>query len=306
MFALKAQSVFNSLPRAQLMKLYVGIRFAVYNGWIPKNKLFADKRLKNRLQYMESLVLPSLIVKAHGVIPKILITYSSELPDVYIRELRMICQRPNFEHRVELLPVTKEAAQKKMSAAFDEYLTHDLHQEERYCFIRLDDDDCLLPDYFTMLDNALNTVKIETFGFSGSLVGEMALYGGNDSFYLKHIPMSAAGLALCTWYGADHNLITAYDLSWSYDRKLLRTLRGHPNSDLDVPVVVDGTGLAALLLKHDHNVSQKDWFSRLGGNPILRRLLRPKSPANFEKKPLCSLGCPWIADAIMQLHSRDD
>ena len=286
------------------MRLFIGIRFSIFNGWISRKKLYNKNRLILRLAYLKSFCsqYQNYFDASFNVWnkPLILISYSDCLP-IWCKEELLALEETLPSLR--LLPVTELYSRYKLSHAFDIFLRKNLISAEEYCFVRVDDDDLLLPEYFSALESFSLINRLKPICFSGTVIAEYNSENRN-LVTISHAIMSAAGLALFNEFHYSSILLTPYDTSWIANRKLLPDLHGHPHSDLDCQVILDGKFISAITTKHDFNVSKNDYYNVIAR--YARKLLRKQSCSSTQTLDFADLKSINLLKIIQTINTDID
>ena len=204
--------------------------------------LYAPSRMNQRLDIFLNHTLPTLdLSKGHDNFFHV-VSYSEELPDRYKHRLYAAAQQYDW------LRLDLRTRANRRGKPLDDFAAELFERCSVYAEFRLDDDDILSTEYFSLLRPHVN--EHNAGKFVSPSYGIQAFYesGHYREARLEHRPMIALGLArICTI---------------SNDGTVRGPRKGaHTRTDLGAPVIVDGRKIAFLHTMHlaqDSGVDKPD------------------------------------------------
>lgn len=204
--------------------------------------LYAPSRMSQRLDIFLNHTLPTLDLARGNDNFFHVVSYSEELPEQYKRRLW------SAERQYGWLKLDLRTRTNRRGKPLDLFAAELFERNSVYAEFRLDDDDILSTEYFSLLRPHVN--EHNAGKFVSPSYGIQAFYesGSYREARLEHRPMIALGLArICTIAG---------DGTVSGPKK-----GAHTRTDLGAPVIVDGQQIAFLHTMHlaqDSGVDKPD------------------------------------------------
>ncbi|WP_084286584.1 glycosyltransferase [Halomonas halodenitrificans] len=207
-----------------------------------KEKLFSESRLKKREELFREVTYPSIVSLPKNNVT-VLIFVSEEMPEFHYQRLEALISSESNFYLVRLN--YSDNINSQMNKEVKQRLKK-IKQDVVYATVRLDDDDALSKNYYTLLDKYLEK------DFSGYCVsfsyGAAAIVNNGilNEFYLRKKPKIAIGIAWVNRFYHESGELQYKEVS-------IYSLGNHMKVEEKYPTIIDPREYAWIRTVHDQS-----------------------------------------------------